>query len=130
MNGLGHAAHGLGPTERFLDLLPAPLGQDVAGMLGVRPSMAECRAFCATCGHRRWAIAEGYIPATGTGPEPEMTSHETVCILNAGETDAQVTLTLYFADRDPVAPYRLISMALASDSRGAQEDFIEELLGG
>jgi hypothetical protein len=25
-------------------------------------------------GRRRWAIAEGYIPAESTGPEPEMTS--------------------------------------------------------
>ncbi|RKF12620.1 sensory rhodopsin transducer [Roseovarius spongiae] len=58
-------------------------------------------------GHERWSIAEGYIPETGTGPEPEMTSHETVCILNAGEEDANVTLTLYFADRDPAGPYRL-----------------------
>ncbi len=58
-------------------------------------------------GHHRWAIAEGYIPEWSTGPEPEMTSHETVCILNAGEADAQVTLTLFFADRDPAGPYRL-----------------------
>jgi hypothetical protein len=58
-------------------------------------------------GARRWAIAEGYIPSWSNGPEPEMLSHEAVCILNAGETDAHVTLTLYFADRDPVGPYRL-----------------------
>ena len=25
-------------------------------------------------GHRLWAIAEGYIPETSTGPAPEMTS--------------------------------------------------------
>ncbi len=58
-------------------------------------------------GHHRWAIAEGYIPKASNGPEPEMTSHETVCILNAGDTDAQVTLTLYFSDREPLGPYRL-----------------------
>lgn len=34
MNGLSHAAYGFGPAERFLDLLPVPLGQGVAGMLG------------------------------------------------------------------------------------------------
>ena len=28
-------------------------------------------------GHKRWAIAEGYIPESSHGPEPEMTSHET-----------------------------------------------------
>lgn len=58
-------------------------------------------------GSRRWAIAEGYIPGRSTGPEPEMTSHETLCFLNTGERDAQVTITLFFADREPVGPYRL-----------------------
>ena len=58
-------------------------------------------------GRLRWAIAEGYIPAGSHGPDPEMTSHETACILNAGETDAQVTITVFFADREPVGPYRV-----------------------
>ena len=58
-------------------------------------------------GHRRWAIAEGYIPGWSHGPEPEMTSHETCCILNAGDAEAHVEITLYFEDRDPVGPYRV-----------------------
>lgn len=58
-------------------------------------------------GHRRWAIAEGYIPEWSHGPEPEMTSHETACLLNASEQDAHVQITIYFADRDPVGPYRV-----------------------
>ena len=58
-------------------------------------------------GHRRWAIAEGYIPETSTGPAPEMTSHETACVLNASDDEAHVEITLYFSDRDPVGPYRL-----------------------
>ncbi len=58
-------------------------------------------------GRRRWAIAEGYIPSGSTGPEGTMTSHETACILNAGEADAQVEIWIYRADRDPVGPYRL-----------------------
>lgn len=58
-------------------------------------------------GQRRWAIAEGYIPGGSTGPEPAMTSHETVCILNAGDEDALVRITLYFPDREPVGPYRV-----------------------
>lgn len=58
-------------------------------------------------GHTRWAIAEGYIPASSTGPAPEMTSHETACILNACAEDAHVEITLYFRDRDPVGPYRV-----------------------
>ena len=58
-------------------------------------------------GHRRWAIAEGFIPSGSTGPEPEMLSHETVCLLNTGERDANVSITLYFSDREPVGPYRV-----------------------
>lgn len=56
-------------------------------------------------GKRRWAIAEGYIPETSTGEGPEFESHETLCILNAGEQPAQVRVTLFFEDRDPVGPY-------------------------
>jgi len=56
-------------------------------------------------GRRRWAIAEGWIPPTSTGPAPAMTSHETVCILNTGATDARVVITVYFADRAPAGPY-------------------------
>jgi hypothetical protein len=58
-------------------------------------------------GHTRWAIAEGYIPATSHGPEPEMTSHETACLLNTGDADAHVEITLFFTDREPAGPYRV-----------------------
>lgn len=54
-----------------------------------------------------WAIAEGYIPGESTGPGPEMESHETACILNAGERDANIEITLYFSDRGPIGPYRV-----------------------
>ncbi len=36
-----------------------------------------------------------------------MTSHEALCILNAGERDADVRVIIFFTDRDPVGPYRL-----------------------
>ena len=57
-------------------------------------------------GKRRWVIAEGYIPASSTGDSPEMESHETVCLLNTGDRDAEVRITLYFTDREPAGPYR------------------------
>lgn len=59
-------------------------------------------------GRKIWALAEGHVPARSQGPEPQFTSHETVCLLNAGNADAQVTIILYFADRDPVGPYRVV----------------------
>lgn len=58
-------------------------------------------------GRKRWAIAEGYIPEGSTGPGPEMESHETACLLNTGDQDAHVRITVYFSDRDPVGPYRV-----------------------
>jgi hypothetical protein len=58
-------------------------------------------------GKTKWAIAEGYIPSRSTGPEPQFTSHETACILNAGNKDAQIEIMIYFSDRDPVGPYRI-----------------------
>ncbi|MFD1188406.1 sensory rhodopsin transducer [Pontibacter rugosus] len=58
-------------------------------------------------GHTVWAIAEGYIPPFSTGPAPEFTSHETACILNTSEEDAQVNIWIYFSDRDPIGPYKV-----------------------
>lgn len=58
-------------------------------------------------GRKRWAIAEGYIPPTSTGPEPQMLSHETVCILNAGDEEARVQITIFYSNRSPVGPYRI-----------------------
>lgn len=57
-------------------------------------------------GKRIWAIAEGYIPAESSSDQHAFVSHETACLLNAGPNDAEVTITLYFADRDPTGPYR------------------------
>jgi hypothetical protein len=37
-----------------------------------------------------------------------MESHETACLLNAGSRDAHVRITLYFADREPAGPYRVV----------------------
>ncbi len=58
-------------------------------------------------GVREWVIAEGYIPSESHGPQPQMTSHETVCILNTGDQDAHIEMTIYYADRDPVGPYKI-----------------------
>lgn len=58
-------------------------------------------------GVREWVIAEGYIPAESHGPQPEMTSHETVCILNTNDQDAHIEITIYYANREPVGPYRI-----------------------
>ncbi|MDX1654268.1 MAG: sensory rhodopsin transducer [Candidatus Competibacteraceae bacterium] len=61
----------------------------------------------APIGKHRWAIAEGYIPGDSTGPAPAFESHETACLLNAGDQDARVEITVFFKDRQPVGPYRV-----------------------
>ena len=59
-------------------------------------------------GQMRWAIAEGYIPAWSHGKEPELTSHETACLLNTNDRDAHVEITIYYSDREPVGPYQVL----------------------
>lgn len=66
------------------------------------------RAMSPAIGHKRWAIAEGYIPGWSNGPEPQFTSHETACLLNTSDEDARVTIIACFSDREPAGPYRVI----------------------
>lgn len=59
-------------------------------------------------GQRRWVIAEGWLPPTGPHPDDRaLSSHEAACVLNAGSEDAEVAITIYFSDREPLGPYRL-----------------------
>jgi hypothetical protein len=58
-------------------------------------------------GATRWVIPEGWIPDRSTGPEPELLSHETACLLNTGDRDATVRFTIFFTDREPAGPYEV-----------------------
>lgn len=58
-------------------------------------------------GRTRWAIAEGYIPSESSFAHRALISHETACILNAGDTEAHVRITIFFADREPIGPYHV-----------------------
>ena len=58
-------------------------------------------------GRKVWAIPEGYIPGGSFSDERRFVSHETACILNAGDAPAEVKVTVFFADREPVGPYRI-----------------------
>ena len=61
----------------------------------------------AALGRNVWVIPEGYIPTGSTGDGRAFESHETACILNTGDEDASVEVTLFFTDREPVGPYRV-----------------------
>jgi hypothetical protein len=58
-------------------------------------------------GARVWAIGDGWIPPSSTGPAPDMTSHDSVCMLNPGDDPAEVAITVYFAQREPAGPYQI-----------------------
>lgn len=75
-------------------------------------------------GSTTWVIADGYIPPESTGPAPEMTSHDSVCMLNAGSRDATVELFVYFTDRDPLGP-----LDIAVPARRAFHQRINDLGG-
>lgn len=51
-------------------------------------------------GARVWLFPDGYLPAAG--PPGVYTGHEAICVVNTGEEAAQLTLDLYFEDREPV----------------------------
>lgn len=58
-------------------------------------------------GHKCWVIADGYIPPGSTADARQLVSHDTMCILNSGDHDAHIDVTIFFADRDPIGPYRI-----------------------
>ena len=48
-------------------------------------------------GSKGWFIPDGYYPSTGSGI---LKSHDAVCVLNPGNEDAHISITLYFEDRE------------------------------
>lgn len=50
-------------------------------------------------GHTLWYIPDGYIPPLSSGV---LTSHESICVLNANEEAANLKVTIFFEDRDPI----------------------------
>ena len=59
-------------------------------------------------GSRRWVIPEGYIPPDSmVNADRALLSHEAACLLNTGDKDAHIRITLFFTDREPAGPYEL-----------------------
>jgi len=50
-------------------------------------------------GRKIWFFPDGDLPNPGAA---ELIGHESLVLVNPNETDAQITLTVYFTDRDPV----------------------------
>jgi hypothetical protein len=60
-------------------------------------------------GETTWVIAEGHlIPEDeSVSTDPGLVSHETACLLNTGDQDAHVEITVYFPDAEPIGPYHV-----------------------
>lgn len=58
-------------------------------------------------GDTHWTIPGGYVPLDSTGSEPEMVSHDKLCLLNAGDTAAVAEVSLRYAEDHVAGPYRL-----------------------
>lgn len=52
-----------------------------------------------TIGKQIWIIPDGFLPEKSNG---DFVSHEAVCVLNTGDKDAKISLTIYFEDREPM----------------------------
>lgn len=46
-----------------------------------------------------WVIPDGYMSSTRT---ENFVSHEAVCVLNLSETDAKISIKIFFEDKDPM----------------------------
>ena len=56
-------------------------------------------------GKKCWIVPDGYIPQLTENDSGNLNgyiSHECACILNTGPNDAQIELTIYFEDTEPV----------------------------
>lgn len=51
-----------------------------------------------------WLIPDGYLPEESTGAQ---LSHEAICVLNAADKEAHLSITFYFEDRDPIRDVRV-----------------------
>jgi hypothetical protein len=56
-------------------------------------------------GKLRWYVPDAYIPGESSHGA---VSHESACLLNAGEEDARVRFTFFFEDRDPLGPVEVV----------------------
>ncbi|WP_207922820.1 sensory rhodopsin transducer [Micromonospora sp. KC606] len=56
-------------------------------------------------GARVWVVPGGHIPFPTSGPEPEFSGFDQLCVLNATDDRADVRVHVYYTDAEPVGPY-------------------------
>jgi len=58
-------------------------------------------------GKKTWLIPDGFYNSKSTGA----VSHEAVCVLNTGDNDAEINMTLYFEDRHKMPGFKSYCLA-------------------
>ncbi len=59
-------------------------------------------------GKCEWFIPDAFYPVKDNG---EYVSHEAVCVLNTGAADAEIDITLYFENLEPITGFKAICAA-------------------
>jgi len=54
-------------------------------------------------GKKVWFVPDCYYPDISNGV---YVSHEAICVLNTGDLDANIDITLYFEDREPMYNFK------------------------
>ncbi|MBO4368363.1 MAG: hypothetical protein J5859_06590 [Clostridia bacterium] len=60
-------------------------------------------------GKKEWLIADCYWPEVTT--PGHYVSHEAICVLNTGNEDAAIDITLYFEDAEPMTGFHAVCAA-------------------
>ena len=56
-------------------------------------------------GKKVWLIPDGFLPEDSSG---KFVSHEAVCVLNTGDEEARINLTIYFEDKEPMEVFTAV----------------------
>ncbi len=59
-------------------------------------------------GSKVWFVPDGYFPTISNGYFP---SHEAICVLNTGDRDANIKVTLYFEDMEKMEGFEAVCKA-------------------
>lgn len=75
-------------------------------------------------GQKRWIIPDGFLPERSNG---DFVSHEAICVLNIGEKDANLKISIYFEDCGPMEDF--IAICGAKRTNHIRLDQIQDQLG-
>ncbi len=60
-------------------------------------------------GEKLWIIPDMYWPLITS--QGSYVSHESICVLNPSDTDCEITINLYFEDREPIRGLKVLCKA-------------------